>query len=166
MLLSTLARLLALLAALLACLPAAAAPDTFRGVVTHVTDGDTLWVRPDGHRETVEIRLLGIDAPEGCQAFGPQAKRALAARVLRQAVTVRTSGQDDYRRALATVRHRNQDISGWLVREGHAWSTDYRGRPGRYERLEDQAKAARRGLWSGPQAVEPRHFRRSHGRCL
>ncbi|MDB5752503.1 MAG: nuclease-like protein [Ramlibacter sp.] len=154
--------LLALLA--MVGLPAAAA--TFGGVVTHVTDGDTLWVRPDGERETVEIRLLGIDAPEGCQAFGPQAKKALAARVLKQRVQVRSRGQDDYRRTLAQVRHRNQDVGAWLVGQGHAWSTDYRGRPGRYERLEEQAKRERRGLWAGLKAIEPRHFRRSHGRCL
>lgn len=147
-------------------LPLAAGAAPFRGIVTHVTDGDTLWVRPAGAKETVEIRLLGIDAPEGCQAFGPQAKRALAARVLRQEVTVSPSGQDDYRRTLARVQHGRQDIGAWLVREGHAWSTNYKGRPGRYDRLEEQARRDRRGLWAGPQATEPRSFRRSHGRCV
>ncbi|MGV3571211.1 MAG: thermonuclease family protein [Ramlibacter sp.] len=123
-------------------------------------------MRPHGQRETVEIRLIDIDAPEGCQAFGPQAKRALAARVLKQPVVVRTRGRDDYQRTLAQVRHRNQDIGAWLVREGHAWSTNYKGKPGRYERLEEQARRKGLGLWAGPQAVEPRSFRRSHGRCV
>ncbi|HEY8358916.1 MAG TPA: thermonuclease family protein [Ramlibacter sp.] len=154
---------LALLAAA-CCLPAAA--ETFRGVVTHVTDGDTLWVRPDGQRETIEIRLLDIDAPEGCQAFGPAAKKALAARVLKQPVVVRTRGRDDYQRTLAQVRHHGQDVGAWQVREGHAWSTNYKGKPGPYDRLEDQARRKGIGLWAGPQAVEPRNFRRSHGRCV
>jgi endonuclease YncB( thermonuclease family) len=139
---------------------------TFKGVVTHVTDGDTLWVRPDGERDTVEIRLADIDAPEGCQPFGPQAKKALAARVLRQPVVVRTRGRDDYDRAVAVVRHRKQDINAWLVREGHAWATGYGRKVGPYERQEDQARAARRGLWSGPGPIEPRTFRRRHGRCV
>jgi endonuclease YncB( thermonuclease family) len=155
-------RLLSLLA-LAVMVPAQAA--SFRGIVTHVTDGDTLWVRPDGERETVEIRLLDIDAPEGCQAFGPQAKRALSDRVLRQKVLVRTQGEDDYRRSLARVHHRGEDVGAWLVRDGHAWSTQYQGRPGRYQRLEAQARRAGVGLWSGPQAQEPRSFRRNHGRC-
>lgn len=154
-----------LLLVLLAACAAAAQAATFQGVVTHVTDGDTLWVRPDRETESVEIRLADIDAPEGCQPFGPQAKRALAQRVLRQRVVVRTRGRDDYDRVVAHVRHRNQDINGWLVREGHAWATDYRRKPGAYERQEDQARAARRGLWSGPGPVEPRTFRRRHGRC-
>ena len=154
-----------LLGALLgAALPALAAAG-FRGVVTHVTDGDTLWVRPAGAQEAVEIRLVGIDAPEGCQAFGPQAKKALLARVLRQTVQVQPRGQDDYRRMLALVRHRGEDLSGWLVLEGHAWSSEWGSRPGAYEKLEDRARAARRGLWSRPRPQEPRQFRRSHGPC-
>ncbi len=152
-----------LLLFLLCCASAHAA--TFRGVVTHVTDGDTLWVRPARGGEPIEIRIVDIDAPEGCQPFGPQAKKALAALVLRQSVEVRTRGKDDFDRTLAQVRLRRQDVGAWLVKEGHAWSTGYRGKEGPYERLEDQARDARRGLWSKPGPVEPRSFRRRHGRC-
>jgi endonuclease YncB( thermonuclease family) len=139
--------------------------EVFRGIVTHVTDGDTIWVRPTGSKETVEIRLLDLDAPEGCQPFGTQAKRALAARILKEPVQVRTRGEDDYRRVLARVRHKGQDVGAWLVREGHAWSVDYRGRTGPYEKYEQQARQARRGLWAGRDPMEPRNFRRHHGRC-
>jgi micrococcal nuclease len=152
-----------LFALLAVALPAHAA--SFRGTVTHVTDGDTLWVRPAGGGESVELRLLHLDAPEGCQPFGPQAKKALAQRVLHQQVFVRTRGQDDYQRSLAQVRHRGEDIGAWLVREGHAWSDGYRGAKGPYEQFEAQARRARRGLWSAPGALEPRSFRRRHGRC-
>ena len=138
---------------------------SFRGVVSHVTDGDTLWVKPAAGGEAIEIRIVDIDAPEGCQPFGPQARKALAARVLRQPVLVRTRGQDDFHRTLAVVRHRGQDVGAWLVKEGHAWSTSFRGRKGPYEQLEDQARDARRGLWSKPGPMEPRSFRRRHGRC-
>lgn len=151
---------------LCACaLAASVQAETFRGIVSHVTDGDTLWVRPASGGAPIEIRLHGIDAPEGCQAFGPQAKRALAARVLRQPVVVRTRGQDDFHRTLAQVRHRGQDVGGWLVREGHAWSNGFGRKPGPYAREEDQARKARRGLWVAPRPQEPRNFRRSHGRC-
>ena len=139
---------------------------TFRGVVSHVTDGDTLWVKPGGHGQAVEIRLVDLDAPENCQAFGPQAKRALSARVLHQTVVVRTRGVDDYQRTLAQVRHRGDDVNAWLVREGHAWSGTFKGRQGPYAKLEDEARSAHRGLWANAGAVEPRNFRRSHGRCV
>ena len=156
-------RSLFLLAALAAALPLHAA--TFRGVVSHVTDGDTLWVKPGGRGEAVEIRLVDLDAPENCQAFGPQARRALVARVLHQTVVVRTRGVDEFQRTLAQVSHRGRDVNAWLVREGHAWSSTFHGKRGPYEKLEDEARAARRGLWANGSPVEPRSFRRSHGRC-
>jgi endonuclease YncB( thermonuclease family) len=138
---------------------------TYRAVVTHVTDGDTIWVRPVGESETIEIRLLHLDAPEGCQPFGPQAKKALAARILRQPVLVRTDGIDDYQRALARVSHKGKDVGAWLVRDGHAWASRFRGKASPYERLELLARQERRGLWAGADATEPRNFRRRHGRC-
>ena len=52
------------------------------GIVTHVTDGDTIWVRPDEpNRKPVKLRLVGIDAPERCQAWGAQATAALTSQV-------------------------------------------------------------------------------------
>lgn len=157
-------RLLLLLALLAGAVPPAVAA-TFRGTVTHVTDGDTLWVRPAAGGATIEIRLLDLDAPESCQRFGREARRALAQRVLNQPVAVQTAGQDDYQRTLARIRHRGEDVGGWLVREGYAWSSTFRGRPGRYEALEERARRERRGLWARANAEEPRSFRRSHGSC-
>ena len=137
---------------------------TFRATVSYVTDGDTLWVRRAGGAR-LQLRLLDVDAPEACQAFGPQATKALRARVLRQAVLVRTRGQDDYARQLAQVQFRGEDLGAWLVRNGYAWSARFHGRPGAYAALEASARAARRGLWAQPVALEPRRFRQRFGRC-
>jgi micrococcal nuclease len=138
---------------------------SFRGTVSHVTDGDTLWVRPAGGGAPVEIRLLDLDAPEGCQRFGAEAKDALRRRVLNQPVRVRSRGIDDYQRQLAKVEHRGEDVGGWLVRHGYAWSASYRGKPGAYAGAEAQARGERKGLWAIPGAVEPRSFRKRFGRC-
>ena len=65
----------------------AGAAQALSGVVTRVTDGDTVWVRPDEpKRKPVKLRLVGIDAPERCQAWGAQATAALAAQVLHRHV--------------------------------------------------------------------------------
>lgn len=138
---------------------------TFRGTVTHVTDGDTLWVRPAAGGEPVELRLLDLDAPEGCQSYGAEARAALRERALHQRVRVRTRGLDDYRRQLAQVEVQGEDVGAWLVRYGYAWSTTFRGKAGPYARLEAQARRERRGLWSLPGALEPRSFRKRFGRC-
>ncbi len=151
-----------LLLALLAGLPAGARP--LHGVVSHVTDGDTLWVRPGGDRPPVQVRILGLDAPEICQAFGTQAREALAARVLHRTVRVSTRARDRYQRSVGSVSLEGQDVGAWLVQRGYAWSGRYRGRPGPYAQEEAQARQGRIGLWAA-SAVEPRNFRRRHGSC-
>ncbi|MBE7366816.1 thermonuclease family protein [Ramlibacter pallidus] len=152
---------------LAACIVAAPALQaaTFHGLVTHVTDGDTIWVRPNGGGAPVELRLVDIDAPEGCQPHGAEAKRALRERLLREPVRVQTQGTDTFDRQLARVQHRRQDIGAWMVRNGHAWSSSFQGKAGPHARLERLARQERKGLWSVPGALEPRSFRKRFGRC-
>ncbi len=145
---------LLLLALLLPAFCATASGHRFEGVVTRVMDGDSLWVRPAQGGAPVELRLQGIDAPEGCQAHGPEARAALARRVLHQKVTVQTRARDDFQRSLARVSHRGVDIGDWLVREGHAWSMHSRRGAGPYADQEAQARQGRLGLWRDPQAMD------------
>ena len=152
----------ALLWSLLACAPALARP--LHGVVTHVTDGDTLWVRPGNGGAPVQVRIRSLDAPEICQAFGPQARAALAARVLHRTVRVATRARDRYRRSVGSVSLEGQDVGAWLVAGGYAWSSGWRGRSGPYAQEQAQARQRRVGLWAAG-AVEPRVFRKRHGSC-
>jgi micrococcal nuclease len=140
------------------CAPVSAKP--LHGIVSHVTDGDTLWVRP-ASGPPVQVRIRGLDAPEICQPFGPQARDALAARVLHRPVQVATRARDKYHRTVGRVSLQDQDIGAWLVAGGYAWSAHYRNRAGPYG---DEERQARRGLWAEP-AVEPRLFRKRHGSC-
>jgi micrococcal nuclease len=153
-----------LAALLLALAPALRAAD-FSGTVTYVTDGDTLWVRPAAGGEPVQIRLVDLDAPEGCQTYGPEAKHALRERVLHRKVQVRTRGVDAYQRVLARIDHRGEDINAWMVRFGYAWSMSFHGKQGPYVALEEQARRERKGLWALPGATDPRSFRKRYGRC-
>jgi micrococcal nuclease len=148
---------------LLCGLLCAGGAQAFSGVVTHVTDGDTVWVRPEGGRP-VKLRLQGIDAPERCQPWGPQAQAALASRVLHQQVQVHARARDDYQRTVGSLQLHGEDIGAWMVREGHAWSNHYRRSLGPYAEQERQARAQRRGLFAAP-AIEPRVFRKTHGPC-
>ncbi len=150
--------------------PALAADERFEGVVTRVSDGDTVWVRPevDGgqpRRKPVKVRLVGLDAPERCQAHGAEASAALSDRVLGRRVQVLRRATDTHGRALGTLWLGSQDVGAWLVREGHAWSARYRGDPGPYATEEQVARTARRGLFAAADAIEPRDFRRRHGPC-
>jgi len=153
------------LLALAFALPGLAPAATVTGTVTHVTDGDSLWVRPAHGGAPLELRLRHLDAPERCLAHGPEAREALARRVLRQPVRVQTHGKDDYGRTLATVSHRGQDVGAWLVQQGHAWSDDRTRGRGPYAAQQQRARQARRGLWEEARPQLPRDFRRAHGRC-
>ncbi len=139
--------------------------DSWRGEVTYVTDGDTLWVRPEAGGPPRKVRLDGIDAPEICQAYGPAAQQALANRLLHREVRVDTRRMDDYQRALATVTLQGDDVAAWMVGQGHAWSYRYRKDPGRYAAQEKRARAQGLGLFARTDAMRPRDFRKRHGSC-
>lgn len=138
---------------------------TFEGVVTHVTDGDSVWVRPASGAAPRQVRLQGIDAPEICQAFGAPSRDALAARVLHRRVAVNSSMRDSYQRTLGRVSMDGQDLGAWMVGRGYAWSYRFRRDAGPYAAQEARARSARLGLWLDGSAMEPREFRKRHGSC-
>lgn len=137
-------------------------------MVTHVSDGDTLWVRPDAGGDAVNIRIDGIDAPEICQAWGAEAQAALASRVLHRAVNVNPRRRDGYGRLLASLSEpgTGADLGEWMVANGHAWAHQYKRFKSTYGAQLSQAQGARRGLFADAQAVHPRDFRKRHGPCL
>jgi micrococcal nuclease len=152
-------------------LPARAADaEPHTAIVTHVTDGDTVWIelgaaapgRPSGR---IKVRIEGIDAPESCQAWGLQAREALRERLLGRAVQVQLHRQDVYARWLGQLRHEGEDVGAWMVARGHAWSYRYRHGRGPYEPEEAQARTEGRGLFSQPAPIPPAAFRQSHGSC-
>ena len=132
--------------------------------VLRVVDGDSLWVRPPG-RAPLRLRLSGVDAPEICQRHGPQARDALTRHLAGQTVQVSLLHRDSYDRWLARVEGPRGDVAGWLVGQGHAWSTRWQNKPGPYAAQERTARQARRGLFSESQPEPPRDFRRRNGPC-
>jgi len=134
-------------------------------VVSSVIDGDTVWVRPEGGGKPRPVRLQGIDAPEICQAFGPQSKEALSALLLNRRVLVSGDTLDDNQRMLARIRLGRQDVGEWMVTRGYAWSYRFRKDPGPYAREEQRARAAQVGLWAESNPLLPREFRVRHGSC-
>jgi endonuclease YncB( thermonuclease family) len=136
------------------------------GVVTHVTDGDTIWVRPDeAKRRPVKLRLVGIDAPERCQAWGAEATAALSSQVLHRHVDVPTRGVDAHGRLLGGLMLDGRDVSAWMVSQGHAWSSRFHRHPGPYAHQQRAAQSRRAGLFADPAAIEPWLFRKTHGPC-
>ena len=153
----------------LACLaPAAAAPRAkpapIQGVVTQVSDGDTVRFTPAGQPPIV-VRLADIDAPEICQAWGDEERQALIDLALNNPATLRPTGRDSYGRTVGVLIVDEVNVAQSLVEGGHAWSLRWRNDAGPLVKQERMAKALNRGLHEGGAAVKPADFRRTNGPC-
>jgi micrococcal nuclease len=145
------------------------------GVVTKITDGDTIQVNSDGTK--LKVRLYGIDAPEmerrnkrtGAvskqgQPYGEEAFRTLEGKVARQQVRLDVMDIDKYKRLVALVSVGDRNINRELVVEGAAWAyKKYLDRPYASEFIgaEEEARQAGRGLWRQANPQPPWDFRKS-----
>jgi micrococcal nuclease len=127
--------------------------------VDRVVDGDTAKVYFEGDSEYV--RYIGVDTPESVkpdspvECFGEEAKRFNES-LLRSGgpnvtLVFDRERRDRYGRLLAYVYAGGQMIQEELLRRGYATTLEVppnTSRADEFERLEEQARAAGRGLWS------------------
>lgn len=140
------------------------APVTLCGRVQRVLDGDSLLLEHGGRR--VELRLQGIDAPEHGQPYGEQAKRALQRLLGERVACAVLRDIDAYGRGVVRLHAGGTDVNAELVRRGAAWVYRRYVDDPTLERLEAEAQAAARGLWSLParDRLPPWDWRRRHDR--
>ena len=124
------------------------------GFVTKVVDGDTIHVGKE------KIRLIGINTPEiahqgqPTQCFGLEAKEFLESKVMNKKVVLENDPQTDevdkYGRSLRYVSVDGELINRELVRQGYAFAyTRFKAmRRDEFKQLENEARAAKRGLWA------------------
>lgn len=126
--------------------------------LARLIDGDSLWVGIH------EVRLKGIDAPEGSQTClrkgatwncGEAARGALSRMIGWQTVTCDVSERDIYSRLLANCQAGGVDLNAAMVAAGMAVAY------GGYWKEEREAKAARRGIWNS-EFQAPRRWRDEH----
>jgi len=131
----------------------------FTGKVVAVADGDTITVLRD--RTQVRIRLDGIDCPERGQAFGRRAKAFTSQLAFGNVVTIRPRHKDRYGRTVAEiVLPDGRNLNHELVQAGFAWwFRKYAPHDAELARLEVEAHAAKRGLWSDLDPVPPWDWR-------
>ena len=132
----------------------------FTGPVVTVLDGDTIEVLH--HQRPERIRLNGIDCPEKGQAYGQKAKHAASAIVFGKTVTLQTHGHDKYGRTLADVLLPDGlNVNHELVKAGWCWwYRKYAPGDVELERLEKEAREAKKGLWVDPQPVPSWEWRK------
>ncbi|MCC9655603.1 thermonuclease family protein [Rhodopirellula halodulae] len=147
-------RLLVVLLLFVGCNP----PATETGTCERVLDGDTFVYRPPSG-DAFHVRLLGIDAPEKPQRFGPEAT-ALLTRLLNDAeLELLIDSDDRYGRKLATVIADGIDVNAHLVEQGLAWHYVKYSDDANLQSLQNEAREASRGLWADARRIAPWDYR-------
>jgi len=130
--------------------------------VTHVSDGDTAYLRPLLYGTKAaswpgrKARFIGVDTPEVYTSppdcYGEEASRFTKNKLEGERVRV-TYGQDtldQYGRALIYIWRNGRLFNATLVRKGYARVEIYSPNDryaSRLYKLQSEAKAAGRGLW-------------------
>jgi micrococcal nuclease len=141
-------------------------PDTLRGTVTHVTDGDTVQVLVAGEKRTV--RLIGVDTPETVhprkpvQFYGKEASNFTKKSLLNRTVWLEydVAPLDRYNRHLAYLWLEKPEKGEAAIRRGmfnarlildgygkvmtiqpNSKYTDF------FAKFQQEARTKKRGLW-------------------
>lgn len=146
-----------LLSALLLSCPAVA--EEIVGRVVGVADGDTLTVLVN-EREQIKVRLAEIDAPEKKQPFGQRSKQSLSDLCFGKSAVLQKTDTDRYGRTVAKVYCAGVNVNAEQIRRGLAWAYRKYLHDQSLLALENEARAARRGLWSDGEPVPPWEFRK------
>jgi len=153
---------LSLVLSLLTASPARAEKAQFLSAI----DGDSLVLEIGGR--TVEVRLIGVDAPEWGQEYGTKAKAFTLKYCYGKMVEVEYDVElrDRYKRTLAYVYVGNKMLNEELVRAGLALAVEYKPNTKHQARLataQAQAEKSRSGFWlHGGLKMTPRQWRASH----
>jgi micrococcal nuclease len=128
--------------------------------VIGIADGDTLTLLVE--QRPVKIRIHGIDAPERKQAFGTRSRQSLSDLCWGKDATYEKTGKS-WERITAHVYCDGVNAGTAQVERGFAWVEPRYNRDPALPALQERAREARRGLWSG-EPVAPWEWRRSDKR--
>ena len=136
------------------------AAETIEGKVVFVADGDTITVLKD--KQQIKVRLHGVDAPEKAQDFGTASRTFTSELCFGKVVTVEVKDTDRYGRKVGIVTVPDgRVLNHELVKAGLAhWYAAYARDDTTLKGLQDEAKSAKRGVWSRTDTVAPWDFRK------
>ena len=137
------------------------AKEPFRGKVKKIIDGDSLLIVSG--KNTIEVRLYGVDCPEYDQPFSKEAKAQVHAKVYGKEVLVLPQYFDTYKRLVAIVNYGSNTLNSELISTGLAWVYPKycRKRICRsWKEEQNVAQKHQKGLWSSSRAIPPWKWKR------
>lgn len=148
---------------LLFCLaiPVTALAENLTGRVVGVSDGDTMTI-VNGSNTQIKIRLAAIDAPEKAQAFGQRGKDKLSDLCFGKQASIKVVDLDRYGRTVGEVECAGVNANEAMIKAGMAWVyRKYAKGYGHLLPIEEEARAAKRGLWADRDPVPPWEWRKA-----
>lgn len=134
-------------------------PNRFQAKVISISDGDTFGVLFQG--KEIKIRLEHIDCPEKGQPFGKNAKLFLSQLCFGKLITVMNQGKyDRYGRLIAICMVNGTEVNKSMVRNGYAWHFKKYSSNSVYDKLEQDARSKRIGLWQQSSPIAPWDWRK------
>ena len=140
----------------------------FNGIVSKVSDGDTIYVLYKNKK--IKIRLSHIDAPERNQAHGIKSQKFLEDMVLNKSVTAACKMKNGkwergfYGRPICNIflyeANSPTYINAKMIKSGNAWVYKRERNNDYLINLEKDARENRRGLWNIPSPIEPWAYRK------
>lgn len=131
-----------------------------RALVLAVTEPDVVKVRWTDTGNEDQLRLWGVDAPEGDQPGGELAGNSLYHLVNGQ-VSVRVTGADKQGHVVGEVFKQGLSVNVAHIERGYAWyCAETAPEAGYLADLQREAEVAQRGIWSNGDVIPPWHWRR------
>jgi len=139
-----------------------AADNIITGKVIKVADGDTITILINT-KEQVKIRFAGIDCPERKQPWGRNATEALKTVLAAEPATIEVMDIDRYKRTVGRVYIKGMNINRYSVKSGNCWVYPQYAEDRELYKLQNEAKAAKHGLWRLPEneRMPPWEWRKS-----
>jgi endonuclease YncB( thermonuclease family) len=129
------------------------------GKVVAISDGDTFRLLTD-KKQTVRVRLHGIDAPEKGQDFSTQSRQVLSELVFGKEVSLEQRDKDRYGRVVAVVYSNGLNVNEEMLRRGMVWHYKEYDKTEAWAELEQKARSNKTGLWQQPSPTPPWQFRK------
>lgn len=143
----------------------------FPGHLVAIDDSDKLVISYHDTKDSVPLRLYGIDAPEKGQPYWQEAKDFLYNLLVGKWVKVLSVANydDSKERLIAIVDLPNGTLANEeLVKAGLAWVHEEMEMDPAWEKnlkaLEREARESKGGLWADPHPVPPWVYRKARGK--
>ena len=130
--------------------------------VISIIDGDTYDILTD-KKNTIRVRMEGIDAPEKGMPFYKAAKHYLVNLCFNKYVRLEIHDTDSRGRKIAySFLEDGTELSHEMLRAGYAWHFVKYNKDKDLQKLEKDARISKIGLWAEDSPMPPWENRRLH----